>query len=127
MLNLANAQISETHGSDFIFGFGMKKNNVALPFRGADGNQIILKNDLIMRIDFSLRDLIVVQRKFESDAMIKTGARNLQVSPTVQYQFNKRISMSVYWKKMVTNPYVTQTPYMSNAEFGTTARFNLSD
>lgn len=127
MLNLANAQISETHGNDFIFGFGMKKNNVALPFKGADGNQIILKNDLIMRIDFSLRDLIVVQRKFESDAMIKTGARNLQIAPTVQYQFNKRISMSVYWKKMVTNPYVTQTPYMSNAEFGTTARFNLSD
>lgn len=127
MLNLANAQVSETHGSDFIFGFGMKKNNVALPLKGRDGNQIILKNDLIMRLDFSLRDLIVIQRKFESDAMIKTGARNLQVSPTVQYQFNKRISMSVYWKKMVTNPYVTQTPYMSNAEFGTTARFNLSD
>jgi cell surface protein SprA len=127
MLNLANAQVSETHGSDFIFGFGMKKNNVALPFRGADGNQIILKNDLIMRIDFSLRDLIVVQRKFESDAMIKTGARNLQIAPTVQYQFNKRISMSVYWKKNVNNPYATQTPYISNTEFGTTARFNLSD
>ncbi|MFS0489714.1 cell surface protein SprA [Leadbetterella byssophila] len=127
LMNLSNAQVSETHGNDFVFGFGMKKNNVVLPLRTRDGNNIILPNDLVFRIDFTLRDLKMIQRKLDGDALIKSGFRTLQVRPNLQYTFNKRVSMTMYWEKMVNNPYVTQQYYTNNATFGVTARFNLAD
>lgn len=127
MLNLSNAQVSETHGSDFIFGFGIKKNNISLPLKGRDGNNIILKNDLTFRMDFSLRDLKLIQRKLDGDAIIKNGSRSLQIRPNMAYQINKRISMTMYWEKQVNTPYVTQTFYTNNSALGMTARFNLSD
>ncbi len=127
MLNLSNAQVSETHGNDFIFGFGMKKNNIVLPLRGRDGNSIILPNDLTFRMDFTLRDLKLIQRKLEGDALIKSGFRSLQVKPNIAYTFNKRVSMTVFWEKQVNQPYVTQQYYTNNATFGITARFNLAE
>lgn len=127
MLNLSNAQVSETHGNDFIFGFGMKKNNIVLPIRGRDGNSIILPNDLVFRMDFTLRDLMLIQRKLDGDALIKSGFRSLQIKPNMAYTFNKRVSMTVFWEKQVNKPYVTQQYYTNNATFGVTARFNLSE
>lgn len=127
MLNLSNAQVSETHGNDFIFGFGMKKNNIVLPLRGRDGNSIILPNDLVFRMDFTLRDLKLIQRKLEGDALIKSGFQSLQVKPNIAYTFNKRVSMTVFWEKQVNKPYVTQQYYTNNATFGMTARFNLAE
>ncbi len=127
MLNLSNAQVSETHGNDLVFGFGMKKNNVVLPIRGRDGNSIVLPNDLIFRIDFNYRDLKVIQRKLDGDAVIRNGNRNLQVKPTVSYQISKRVGMTMYWQKDVNKPYVTNVYYTNNAAFGITARIDLSD
>lgn len=127
MLNLSNAQVSETHGNDLIFGFGMKKNNIVLPLRGRDGNSIILPNDLVFRMDFTLRDTKLIQRKLEGDALIRSGFRSLQVKPNIAYTFNKRISMTVYWEKQINKPYVTQQYYTNNAAFGVTARFNLAE
>jgi cell surface protein SprA len=127
LMNLSNAQVSETHGNDLVFGFGMKKNNVVLPLRTRDGNNIILPNDLIFRMDFTLRDLKMIQRKLDGDALIRSGFRTLQVRPNVQYTFNRRVSMTVYWEKQVNKPYVTQQYYTNNATFGMTARFNLAD
>jgi cell surface protein SprA len=126
-LNLSNAQVAETNGNDFVFGVGFRKNNVKLPFRKADGNKIILKNDLNCRIDFTSKDLKILQRRLDGDVVPIQGNYFLQIRPQVQYQINKKINMGMYFERLVNTPFTSLSYERSSSIFGLNARFNLSD
>ena len=126
-LNLSNAQVAEYNSRDFVFGLGFKKNNVKLPFRGRDGNLVVLKNDLNFRIDITSRDLKVLQRRLDGDVVPINGNYNLQIRPQVQYQINKKINMGMYWEKLVNTPFTSLSYERRSTIFGLNARFNLSD
>ncbi len=126
-LNLSNAQVAETNGNDFVFGMGFRKNNVKLPFRKADGNYIILKNDLDCRIDFTSKDLKILQRRLDGDVVPIQGNYFLQIRPQVQYQINKKINMGMYFERLVNTPFTSLSYQRTSSIFGITARFNLSD
>jgi cell surface protein SprA len=126
-LNLSNAQVAEYNSNDFVFGIGYKKNNVKLPLRGKDGNFVVLKNDLNFRIDFTSRDIKALQRRLDGDVVPIQGNYNLQVRPQLQYQINKKISMGMYWEKMVNTPFTSLSFERRSSIFGLNARFNLSD
>ncbi|MCP9767735.1 cell surface protein SprA [Lacihabitans sp. LS3-19] len=126
-LNLSNAQVAEYNSKDFVFGIGYKKNNVKLPFRGRDGNLIVLKNDVNFRIDITSRDLKVLQRRLDGDVVPIQGNYNLQIRPQLQYQFNKKINAGMYWERLVNTPFTSLSYQRTSSIFGINARFNLSD
>jgi cell surface protein SprA len=126
-LNLSNAQVGEYNANDLVFGLGLRKNNVKLPFRKPDGNKIVLKNDLNFRIDITSRDLKILQRRLDGDVVPIQGNYNLQIRPQVQYQINNKINMGVYFERLVNTPFTSQTFEYSSSIFGMNARFNLSD
>ncbi len=126
-LNLSNAQVAEYNSRDFVFGIGFKRNNVKLPFRGRDGNLIVLKNDLNFRMDVTSRDLKVLQRRLDGDVVPIQGNYNLQIRPQLQYQINKKINMGMYWERLVNTPFTSLSYERTSSIFGMNARFNLSD
>jgi cell surface protein SprA len=126
-LNLSNAQVAEYNSRDFVFGIGFKRNNVKLPFRGRDGNLIVLKNDLNFRMDLTSRDLKVLQRRLDGDVVPIQGNYNLQIRPQLQYQINKKINMVMYWERLVNTPFTSLSYERTSSIFGMNARFNLSD
>jgi cell surface protein SprA len=126
-LNLSNAQVAEYNSRDFVFGIGFKRNNVKLPFRGRDGNLIVLKNDLNFRMDLTSRDLKVLQRRLDGDVVPIQGNYNLQIRPQLQYQINKKINMGMYWERLVNTPFTSLSFERTSSIFGMNARFNLSD
>lgn len=126
-LNLSNAQVAEYNSNNITFGIGFRKNNVKLPLRTRDGNKIVLKNDLNCRIDFTSIDIKVLQRRLDGDVVPIQGNYNLQIRPQVQYQINKKISMSMYFERLVNTPFTSLSYERSSSIFGVTARFNLSD
>ncbi|MFN3588162.1 MAG: cell surface protein SprA, partial [Spirosomataceae bacterium] len=126
-LNLSNSQVAEYSSDDIVVGIGFKRNNIRIPIRGADGNQIVLKNDLNFRFDVTLRDIIALQRRLDGDAVVTQGNYNLQIRPQVQYQFNKRFSGSFYIERLVNNPYNSLSFYRSSTIGGVNVRFNLAE
>lgn len=126
-LNLSNAQVAEYNSNDYVFGIGFKKNNVKLPLRGKDGNFIVLKNDLNLRIDFTSRDIKALQRRLDGDVVPIQGNFNLQIRPQFQYQINKKINMGMYWERMVNSPFTSLSYERSHSIFGMNAKFNLGD
>jgi cell surface protein SprA len=126
-LNLSNAQVAEYNSRDFVFGIGFKRNNVKLPFRGRDGNLIVLKNDMVFRLDVTSRDLKVLQRRLDGDVVPINGNYNLQIRPQLQYQINKKINMGMYWERLVNTPFTSLNFEKTSSIFGLNARFNLSD
>jgi len=127
ILNLSNAQVAELMSYDIVFGVGFRKNNVKLPMRGRDGNFIILKNDLNFRLDFTVKDLKEIQRKLDGDATPIRGNYYFQLRPQVQYQVNRRLSMSFYIEWLNNTPFTTISNQTSSTIGGINARFNLSD
>jgi cell surface protein SprA len=126
-LNLSNSQVAEYSSDDIVVGIGFKRNNIRIPIRGADGNQIVLKNDLNFRFDVTLRDIIALQRRLDGDAVVTQGNYNLQIRPQIQYQFNKRFSGSFYIERLVNNPYNSLSFYRSSTIGGVNVRFNLAE
>ncbi len=127
VLNLANAQVNEFTSYDFIFGVGFRKNNVKLPLRGRDGNFVVLKNDVNFRFDFTIRDIKAIQRKLDGEATPIQGNYNFQLRPQVQYQVNRRLSMSFYIEWLNNTPFTTLSYQRTSTIGGINARFNLSD
>jgi cell surface protein SprA len=126
-LNLSNAQVAEYNSNDFVFGIGFKKNNVKLPMRGKDGNYVVLKNDLNVKIDITSRDIKGLQRRLDGDVVPIQGNFNLQIRPQLQYQINKKINMGMYWERMVNTPFTSLSYQRSHSIFGINAKFNLGD
>lgn len=126
-LNLSNSQVAEFNSNDFVMGIGFRRNNIRIPFRGRDGNQIVLKNDLNFRFDFTIRDIIALQRRLDGDAVVTQGNYNFQLRPQIEYQFNKRFSGTFYIERLVNNPYNSLSFYRSSTLGGINVRFNLSD
>lgn len=126
-LNLANSQVAEYNSDDFVFGFGFRKNNVKLPFRGRDGNFIILKNDVNFRFDWTIRNVRALQRRLDGDPQPVQGNRNVQIRPSIQYQLNKRVAMNFYIEHLVNDPFVSTSFYRKSTTGGLNVRFSLAD
>jgi cell surface protein SprA len=126
-LNLSNSQVAEYNSEDLVLGFGFRKSNVKLPFRGRDGNNVVLTNDLNFRFDVTLRDVTALQRRLDGDAVPIQGNYNLQIKPQVQYQFNKKLSMGFYFERFVNKPFTSLSYETQRSVGGLNMKFNLAD
>jgi cell surface protein SprA len=126
-LNLANSQVAEYNSDDFVFGFGFKKNNVKLPIKGRDGKNIILKNDVNFRLDWTIQNIKGLQRRIDGDPQPTMGGRNVQLRPNIQYQVNKRIMMNLYFTRTINDPFTSIGFYQLNSTGGVNLRFSLSE
>jgi cell surface protein SprA len=126
-LNLSNSQVAEYNSNDFVIGVGLRKNNVKLPVKGRDGNNVVLTNDLNFRFDVTVRDITAIQRRLDGEAVPVQGNYNLQIKPQIAYQFNKRLNMTFYIERFVNTPFTTLSYATRRTVGGISMRFNLSD
>jgi cell surface protein SprA len=61
-LNLSNAQVTEINNKDFVIDIGYTKAGFKLPFK-VEGRTVVLKNDLTLKLGFTVRDNRTIQRK----------------------------------------------------------------
>jgi cell surface protein SprA len=126
VLNVNNGSITENRNSDFTFGAGYQKAGVKLPLR-YQGRQIVLKNELTVRADISIRDNTVYQRPLGENerTLIVQGVRNLQIRPTANYMVNQRLNLQFYFERTVNSPKTTLSFPTALTRFGIQLRFNL--
>jgi len=132
-LNLANTQITEIQGKDFVISFGFTKANVKIPFK-IQGRTTTLKNDLDFRMDFSLKDTKTIQRKYndgisseeEPVNTITSGNVNLQLRPNIGYSLNNRLTLQFYFERNINEPRISSSFKRSTSSFGVQVRFSLA-
>src|SRR5690606_8030327 len=108
-LSLSNAQIREENNQDFVFGIGFVKSGVKIPKFLTKGQTKTLKNELNVRLDFTLRDTKGVQRQIEQQATVTTGGLNWQIKPTVTYNLSTRVSLQFYFERTYMNPKISSS------------------
>jgi cell surface protein SprA len=125
-LSLSNAQIREENNQDFVFGIGFIKAGVKIPKIFTQGQTKTLKNELNVRLDFTLRDTKGVQRQIDQMSTVTTGSLNWQVKPTITYNLSSRVSLQFYFERTYTNPKISSSFKRTTTSAGIQLRFTLS-
>ncbi|MBN9292667.1 MAG: cell surface protein SprA [Flavobacteriia bacterium] len=123
-LALANNQVTEIRGEEFVFGIGYKIPKVKFPFK--IGSKPIVE-PLIIRFDFSLRDNITVIRKIEENTNNATaGQRIMSIKSTIDYTINQIITLQLYYDHTINTPKVAISYPTANMQCGIRLRINLA-
>ncbi len=126
-LSLANSQLTETKGWEYIVGTGYRFENLPLIFGNEKGEQRTLKSDLRLRMDFSLRNNKTVLRKVvENSSTITTGQLVWSVKTSADYVINEKVTIRAFFDRTVNSPLVSIQLPTANTNFGFSIRFTLT-
>jgi cell surface protein SprA len=125
-LNLSNTQVTESRSEDFIIGLGYTARNMKLPFRDSDRKPIVLKNDVLFRVDFAIRDTRTIQRRIGEENVFTAGNRNFQLRPNITYNVDQRLTFQVYFERLINTPRVSNAFVRKDTAFGFQLRYNFT-
>jgi cell surface protein SprA len=123
-LSLSNAQLREDINQDVVFGIGYIKSGVKLP--KFQGRSTVLKNELNIRLDVTVRDTKSYQRKLDEGTTITAGNLNFQAKPTISYMVSQRVTMLFYFEHTRAVPRLSSSFKRNTTSFGLQIRFTLS-
>lgn len=124
-LSLNNSQTREERNYDYVIGLGYAKTKFPVPKIFTGGRKVVLPNELNFRVDFTLRDNLILQRKFTEQTTVTAGNFNWQLKPTVTYNINRRVSVLFYFERTFNNPRISSSFKRTTTSIGTQIRFTL--
>jgi len=74
----------------------------------------------------TVNDREVVQRRVEEEAIITDGIRIFRLSPTLDYNINTALQVSLYFDRNINEPKVSTSFLNARTTFGGRVTFSLS-
>lgn len=125
-LNLTGNQVIENYSKEYIVGLGYRfdKLNMILG-KGSDAKNVT--SDLNLRVDFSIRDNFAIIRKVQEQVnQLTSGMKIVALKFTADYAFTQRFNMQVFYDRNVNKPYISSSYPITNANYGVSFRFSLT-
>ncbi|HUV00409.1 MAG TPA: cell surface protein SprA [Bacteroidales bacterium] len=124
-LNLTSNQIADARINELIFGAGYRFDDVQIILK-TGGGQRVLKSDLNVRLDLSIRDNKTIARKLiESVNQPVVGQKMFTIGATADYVLSDRFNLQIFADHTMNNPFVANTFPTSNTNFGFSLKFTL--
>ena len=124
-LSLTSNQIADARVNELVFGAGYRFDDVQITLK-TGGGQRVLKSDLNVRLDLSIRDNKTVARKLvENVNQPVAGVKVFTVGATADYVLSDRFNLQIFADHTMNNPFVANTFPTSNTNFGFSLRFTL--
>lgn len=128
-LNVISARMVEVRNKEIVIGAGYRTSGLRLPIK-MKGNRIILRNDLNVRFDFSIRDGITVVRTLEGnngeDSYIPTaGIRTVSIRPSIDYKINDALNFRMFYNRNSNDPVTSNSFPSALTDFGVSIRYTL--
>ncbi len=130
-LIMTNSSVNEQKNSGIVFGVGYIKTGMKLPVK-SKGRTVVLKNEINMRCDVSVNDVVTIQRTIAATdetagvSTITQGNQIIQVKPNVTYVISSRLNIQFYVDYTLNKPKVSTSFRRVNTQFGIQVRFTLS-
>lgn len=124
-LSFANTRLEQLNTREYTIGIGYVTNNLKLPFTFGNG-QTVLKNDLNFKLDFSIRyNRGVVHFMDVNRTEIINGSRVIAIKPSIDYVINQRFQARIFYDRLVTKPFISQTFPTAITSLGFSLRLNI--
>jgi cell surface protein SprA len=125
-LGLSNNQLTERASNELIIGTGYRIKELAFNVKAA-GRTKKISSDLDLKLDFSIRSNKVVIRKLEENLEEITGGNSvLTMKFTADYVVSSRFNLRLFFDKVMTNPYVSNSFPSAVTNGGFSVRFTLA-
>ncbi|MCB9188951.1 MAG: cell surface protein SprA [Flavobacteriales bacterium] len=122
-LGLANAQVTEIKGTELTIGSGYTWRNIKFPIKV---NKKTIANDLIMRLDISMRDNKTIIRKIAEEINQPTaGQKIISIKFSASYQLTDKFQLRAYFDRVVNKPFISTSYPTANTNSGIALRFQL--
>jgi cell surface protein SprA len=124
-LGLANNQVTEVKGNEFVIGAGYKFPSVKMPFKLFGKRP---ESALNLRFDMSIRDNVTVIRKIvENTNQITAGQNLVSIKFAADYNLGQNLNIQFYYNQNITKPKVSTSYPTSNIDSGIKLTFNLAE
>ena len=124
-LNLTSNQIADARIDELTFGAGYRFDNVQIILKTGNG-QRVLKSNLNLRLDFSVRDNKTIARKLVEDVnQPVVGQKVFTIGTSADYVLSDRFNLQIFADHTMNNPFVANTFPTSNTNFGFSLKFTL--
>ncbi len=125
--NFSNLQLSEVTSEEYIVGAGYTFKNVPFPIKFGKGTKRI-KSDMVLRLDFSLRDSRTMIRKMEEDLdQATSGQKLISIKVNADYVINQRFNIRLFYDAAINTPVVSSSFPTQNHAAGLSLRFTLNE
>jgi cell surface protein SprA len=125
-VTFADYQLIENNSTAITVGAGYTIRGLKLPIR-IKGRKIRLDNDLKFRADISFRDAEIINHRIDQfQPQITSGAKNLTISPSIDYVINNRMNIRIFVDYNKTTPKISTGFPTTNVKGGIQLRLSLS-
>ena len=126
-MNFANIQLTEVRGNEISVGTGYRFKNVTIPLT-IGGKKTVLKSDLDLRSDVSVRQSKTIIRKASDQSNQLTAGQNvITIKNSANYVVNERLNVRLFYDRVINKPYVSTSFNTSNTNAGISIRFTLAN
>jgi cell surface protein SprA len=127
-LSFVNNQLTEMRSNELVIGTGYRFKSVPFKVRSlATGKAVVMKSDLNIKLDFSIRDNKTVLRRIEeNNNQISTGTKQTSINFSADYMVSQKLNVRLFYDQTINNPYVFSQVPTSNINAGISLRFTLA-
>ncbi len=127
-LSFDNNLLTEVKGLEYIIGFGYRIKDVIFNSRLADNAQGVIKSDINIKTDFSLRNSQTIVRHLDYDDNQLAGGQNIwSVKLTADYAFSKYLTAIFFYDHSFSKAVISTTFPLTNIRSGVTIRYSFGN
>ncbi len=125
-LSMANAQVTETKGSEWVIGAGYIFKDVRLKFVRIGVRKSNPVSNLELKVDVGIRDNITVIRKIVEDIdQVTAGQKVITLKFSADYQMSKRVTTKLFYDLNLSRFKTSNAYPLTTHQFGISLRLNL--
>jgi cell surface protein SprA len=125
-LNPNIPQVTETKGSEWVFGFGYRYPDLELKRLKIKGKT--LKSDVNFKVDLSIRKNVTVLRRVIDGYNQLTGGSNvITLKTSIDYVISQNINLRIFYDRIINRPVISTSFPTSNTNTGVSLRINLGN
>jgi cell surface protein SprA len=125
-LSLANNQITETNGKEWVIGAGYIIQNLKLKFIKVGARRTSPVSNLELRADIGIRDNVTLIRRIVEDETQATAGQTITtVKISADYQISQRVQTKLFYDLNRSTFRVSNAFPLTTHQFGISVRLNL--
>ena len=127
-MSFDNNLLTEVRGNDYVLGLGYRIKDVIINSSLADNPSNIIKSDINLKADFTLRKNETIVRYLDYDNNQLGGGQNIwSVKFTADYSFSKNLTAIFFYDHSFSKAVISTSYPITNIRSGFTLRYNFGN
>lgn len=127
-MSFDNNLLTEVKGNEYIVGLGYRIKDVTINSSLADNASNVIRSDINIKADFSLRRNSTIVRYLDYDNNQLGGGQNIwSIKLTADYAFSKNLTAIFFYDHSFSKPVISTAYPLTNIRSGFTLRYNFGN